>query len=216
MAAADDAEGSTYEETDRDELCSSPKTRRRKKKTKKNARKEKKSARKDKEKEEKATTKARKEAEKNKGKEPEESMGTDPEEEAAGSTPSVLRTGRFSNAGSTPGKKVAVQIRTKDPNRDHKFKDNFIEALVKLTDPKRRHVEFTMKCRGLHTEMQKVDEWVWLMPVKKGAKSPVIMLPSELSINQTDLGANISVADNSSFDKKKPWGKNWEDMADED
>ena len=44
---------------------------------------------------------------KNNGKEPEVNMGEDPIEKAEGMT-SVLREGRFSNAGSTLGRKARV------------------------------------------------------------------------------------------------------------
>ena len=41
------------------------------------------------------------------------------------------------------------------------------------------HIELVTKIRGLHGEMQKVDEFVWFKPVKAWAEEPVIYAPSE-------------------------------------
>ena len=64
-------------------------------------------------------------------------------------TASVLRAGRFTNAGHTPGKKARVQA--KKPEHDHKFPNVFAEASIVLSweDPK-MHTEMVMKVCGLH------------------------------------------------------------------
>ena len=76
-----------------------------------------------------------------------------------------------------------------------------------------------MKMQGLYKEAQKVDGTIIINPIVLGTNRPVISTPNAIPLNHTDLGANVKVADNACFHKRKPWGRvkddlpkeNWED-----
>ena len=119
------------------------------------------------------------------------------------STGSVLREGRYSNAGSTPGKKMSFKPR-RQPH-DHKHKKVFVEGNIKLSQDD-RYAEFPMKLRMPFIEAQKVVEHFSLLPIKEGGKSLPVEEANEIPVNYTDLGGIISMAPNVSFEKKKPWG----------
>ena len=44
----------------------------------------------------------------------------------------------------------------------------------------------------------------------------MITKPNDISLNYTDLGANIKVANNACFHKRKPWRRGKEDIPEED
>ena len=189
------------EDEDRQEGSSPPKKKPKKtKKSKKDSRKEKKSA--------------RKESLSGKRKTPEKELGKDPE--GVGkipSTPTSLRQGRFSTAGSTPGRKAATA--SKAPPHEHLHKRIFGEA-SKVLSAEDKHTEFTMGIRALLKEAQKVDKYFAIMPLDEKEEGPILVEPTEVPLNHTDLGANISFAPNVSFEKRKPWGKSKEDLGEDD
>ena len=184
-----------------DGLQTPPKKKSRKsKKSKKDSRKEKKAA--------------RKEWSSGKRKTPEEERGEDPE--GAGdppSTPTSLRQGRFSTAGNTPGRKASIA--PKVPPHNHLHQRIFGEA-SKVLSAEDKHTEFTMGIRNLMKEAQKVDKYFAIVPLDERAEEPTLVEPTEVPLNHTDLGANISFAPNVSFEKRKPWGKSKEDLEEED
>ena len=240
----EDGNETEYAETERDEARSPPKARRKKavgKKAskKKEARKSRKSKRQEKESAaDKAAAKAQRDAEKKaaeerkeaakrkeeeeaevtKGRDPDEAGGDEwqTDDEGEGGAKSSLRSGRFSNAGSTPGRKAKVGIALVDRNHDHKYKGVFLEGSLKLTNEDDRLTEFSMKVRGLYTEKLKVDPHVHILPAEAGATEPVLMQPNEISINHTEMGANISVPGNASFQKRKPYNMEWADVTEDD
>ncbi len=55
-----------------------------------------------------------------------------------------------------------------------------------------------------------------IMPLDEREKEPILTSPSEIPLNHTDLGANISFPPNVSFEMRKPWGKSREDLQEED
>ena len=83
-----------------------------------------------------AKKKEEEEAEATKGRDPEEAGGDEwqTDDEGEGGAKSSLRSGRFSNAGSTPGRKAKVGIALADRNHDHKYKGVFLEGSLKLTN----------------------------------------------------------------------------------
>ena len=117
-----------------------------------------------------------------------------------------MRYGKFTSGG---------KVRVIKPTHNHKHKRIFIEGLTELSDDQ-KHIEFTMKMRGLYKEAQKVDGAICINPIASGAKGPVITKPNDIPLNHTDLGANAKVADNACFYKKKPWGRDKEDIPEED
>lgn len=184
------------------EAFSPPKKKSKKsKKSKKDSRKEKKSA--------------RKESTRGKRKTPEEERGEDPEGvgEEPPSTPTSLRQGRYSTAGNTPGRKATIA--PKLPPYDHLHKRIFGEA-SKVLSAEDKHSEFTMGIRNLMKEAQKVDKHFAIVPLDAGEEEPILVEPTGVPLNHTDLGANISFPPNVSFEKRKPWGKSKEDLEEED
>ena len=87
---------------------------------------------------------------------------------------------------------------------------------VKLTNDDDRHTEFSMKLCGLYTEGQKVDWHIHILPVDPDAKEPVLMEPNDISLNHTEMGANIVVPGNTLFQRRKPCDMDWEDATEED
>ena len=130
---------------------------------------------------------------------------TDPE------TRSNLRSGKFSTAGSTPGRKATVAVK---PPHDHEHKRTFVEASRRLVEEDKR-AEFPMAVRGLVKECQKVDPHFVMVPIKEGVETPVITTPSEIPLNYTDLGLNVRLSKNANFQKKRPWGAEGE-VSEED
>ena len=191
--------------TERDKQRSPPKRCRKKSAKAKNyARKEGKATKKSGEKKEKAT----KEDSRKEGEEKQTSAGAEPEGETAEDTPtpSAMREGKFN-----PGCKV-TEIK---PSHNHKHERIFIEDSTESTNDQ-KHIEFTMKMRGLYKEEQKVDETIIINPIASGTKGSVITKRNDTSLNHTDLGANVKVADNASFQKRRPWGRGKEDIPEED
>ena len=200
QGTGDGNEGEDEGEVERDEAQSPPKKKSKKsKKSKKDSRKEKKST--------------RKESTRGKRKTPEEERGEDPDGEEPPSTPTSLRQGRYSTAGNTPGRKATIA--PKLPPHDHLHKRIFGEA-SKVLSAEDKHSEFTMGIRNLMKEAQKVDKHFAIMPLDAGEEEPILVEPTSVPLNHTDLGANISFPPNVSFEKRKPWGKSREDLEEDD
>ena len=146
---------------------------------------------------------------------PEPAQGQDPKEggEEPPGTPSSLRQGRWSSAGSTPGRKATTA--TTVPPHDHIHKRVFGEGSKILTGED-KHTELVMGLRMMLKEAQKVDPHFAIMPCEEEDKGPILAQPNEIPLNHTDLSANIRFPRNVSFKKKKPWGRGTEDVAEED
>ena len=191
--------GMAMEEEDVDDDMTCTPVRKKKKSSKSDKRKERKSARKGKDSTEKSSLRKGKKRD-----EPSKDKGEDPIEETGGSAlRSTLRK----------GKKATVSAK---PPHDHKFKREYVQGSVILSQDGDRHTEFTMKLRGLLKEGQKVDEHLAIMPVKEGMTTPILTTPNEIPLNQTDLGTNVNVDSRATFEKKRPWGKDSADVPEED
>ena len=196
------------EESEREEGRSPRKKRT--KKAKKTARKERKAARKAKEAIEKEAKKTATVTKTTKRKEPEPEHGEDPPPSSS------LKPGRFTNAGHTPGLKVtSKKVVIKDLS-EFKFQRVYAEASAVLTNEDDRYTELTMDIRLLIREAQKVDDGFIILPVVDGEEDPILATPNEVPLNQTDLQANIKLAANASFEKRRPWGKKANEVEEED
>ncbi len=68
-----------------------------------------------------------------------------------------------------------MESSAKDLYHNHNHKSIFVEGSAKLSDDE-HHTKLTMNLRGLYSKMMKVDEWVFLMPVKPGTTKPILMV----------------------------------------
>ena len=88
-----------------------------------------------------------------------------------------------------------------------------MSTVLSTDDP---HTEFTMSIRLFLKEGQKVDPNLIILPVNGVDEEPIISMPDQAPLNQTDLQANVKLPCNASFEKCKPWGKKWEEVDEED
>ena len=142
IITGDDSKIEAVDKADNDNRLRSP-AKQKKRSSKNDNRKERKLTRKEKDSTAEKLSKSKK---RKRGGKPSGDKGEDPIEETGGST---LREGRFSPVGSTQGKKA--QVSTKPPH-DHKYKREYVEASVVLSQEGDHHMEFTMKLRGLVKE----------------------------------------------------------------
>ena len=68
----------------------------------------------------------------------------------------------------------------------------------------------------LYKEAQKVDETLIINHIVLGAKGPAITKSNDVSLSDTDLGANVKVTDKASFQKRSSRGRGKEEILEED
>ena len=67
----------------------------------------------------------------------------------------------------------------------------------------------------MYKEAQTVDGTIIINPIASWSKGPVTTKMNDIPLHHTDLGANVRVADNACFRKRKPWGRDKEDILEE-
>ena len=101
------------------------------------------------------------------------------------------------------------------PPHDHVHKRVYAEGSRRLKDED-KHLEYALALKALVKEFQKVDPEFAIVPLDDDAKEPIINSPNDVPLNHTDLGANIQLASNASFQMKRPWGSDGQDVREED
>ncbi len=61
-----------------------------------------------------------------------------------------------------------------------------------------------------------MDKHFLIMPLDEREEEPILTAPTEIPLNHTNLGANISFPPNVSFEKRKPWRKSKEELKEKD